>query len=50
VLPLATLLRYGKIRPVTRPVANALYAITGAPGLKKILNARRRLVGAVGSA
>jgi sulfite reductase (NADPH) flavoprotein alpha-component len=39
-LPLATFLRYGKIRPVLREVAKALHALTAASRLGEILNAR----------
>jgi sulfite reductase (NADPH) flavoprotein alpha-component len=39
-LPLATFLRYGKIRPVMREVAKALHALTASSHLREILNAR----------
>jgi sulfite reductase (NADPH) flavoprotein alpha-component len=39
-LPLRTLLRFGRIRPVDRPVAKALYRITHYEHLKRIIEAR----------
>lgn len=39
-LPLRTLLRYGRIRPVERDVAKALYAISLNGTLRKIIEAR----------
>jgi sulfite reductase alpha subunit-like flavoprotein len=40
VLSLRTLLRFGRIRPITRPVAKALYQVTHNPTLWRILEAR----------
>src|SRR5919199_66164 len=39
-LPLRTLLRFGRIRPVDRPVAKALYRMTHHEHLKQIVEAR----------
>jgi len=39
-LPLRTLLTFGRIRPVDRPIAKALYAITRNATLKRIIEAR----------
>jgi sulfite reductase alpha subunit-like flavoprotein len=39
-LPLRTLLKFGKIRPVTREVGKRLLAITASEVLKRVLNAR----------
>jgi len=39
-LPLRTLLRFGRIRPVDRPVAKALYRLTHSEHLKRIIEAR----------
>jgi sulfite reductase (NADPH) flavoprotein alpha-component len=39
-LPLATFLRYGRIRPVAREVAKALHMLTASSSLKEVLNAR----------
>jgi sulfite reductase (NADPH) flavoprotein alpha-component len=39
-LPLRTLLTYGRIRPVDRPIAKMLYVITHSEKLKKIVEAR----------
>jgi sulfite reductase alpha subunit-like flavoprotein len=40
VLPLGTLLKFGRIRPVGRPIAKALYAITQNERLRQIVEAR----------
>ena len=40
VLPLRILLTYGKIRPVLRPVAKTLHAMTASSRLKEIIDAR----------
>ncbi|HVC32915.1 MAG TPA: cytochrome b5 domain-containing protein [Chloroflexota bacterium] len=40
-LPLATLLRFGKLRPVTRDVAKALSRLSASSKLKEIVNARQ---------
>ncbi|MBN9386705.1 MAG: hypothetical protein J0I20_01530 [Chloroflexi bacterium] len=39
-LPLRTLLKYGTIRPVTRPIAKHLYTLTASNYLGKIINER----------
>ncbi len=39
-LPLATLLQYGKLRPVQRPIAKALLKITASSKLREIINER----------
>jgi sulfite reductase (NADPH) flavoprotein alpha-component len=41
MIPLAEWLAYAKIRPLTRPIAQALYSLTRCQALKEILDAQR---------
>lgn len=40
VLSLHTLVTFGRIRPVSRPVAKSLHAMTGDPRLRRVIEAR----------